>query len=234
MTYPLVAQLGIEIPVAVVGQNPEGTWLQICCVNGESVWVEKAQIDVVNDTMGVPLVIADQPPMPTATSTPTQTPTITPTPTATPYPFEVSWGPLYFPTNNLPVQIWVKIEGPNGEPLSGYYVDVFWRNRDDQSGFVGRDTTDVERPSADEYQYSVPAGTASGNRVEYNYKYEYYPPDPLVEFPYSNLTRLDTIDGYWKIYVVDAEGNQLSDPIEFNTLKGNNNREIYVAWKLQR
>ena len=170
--YPLAAQLGPDVPVAIVGQNPEGTWFQICCVNGDSVWVAKNHVEAVNDTRNVVLVLSNEPPAPTATSTPTETPTITPTPTATPYPFQVSWGPLYFPTNNELLSIWTKVSGPGGEPLSGYHVKVQFRNREDGSTFEDRPNTKGEQPSSDRYDFNVPPGTASGNRVEYNYKYE--------------------------------------------------------------
>lgn len=230
--YPLVAQLGPDIPVAVVGQNPQGTWFQICCVNGESVWVAKTSIQAVNDTTDVTLVLPNPPPAPTMTSTPSPTPTITPTPTVTPYPFQVSWGPLYFPTNNELLSIWAKIAGPAGEPLAGYYLQVEFRNREDGSSFQDRPNTKGEQPSTDDYQFNVPPGTASGNRVEYNYKYEFIAPDPAAEDPATTETRLTLIDGYWRMYVVDGAGRQLSDAVEFNTLLGNNNREVYVAWTL--
>lgn len=232
--YPLVAQLGPDIPVAIVGQNPEGTWFQICCVNGESVWVAKTHVEAVNDASGVAPVLSSAPPAPTLTPTPSPTPTITPTPTATPYPFQVSWGPLFFPTNNELLSIWAKIEGPAGEPLSGYYLQVEFRNREDGSSFEDRPNTKGEEPSSDRYQFNVPAGDASGNRVEYNYKYEFLAPDPAVDNPATTETRLTLIDGYWRMYVVDGSGRQLSDAIEFNTLLGNNNREVYVAWRLAR
>ena len=230
--YPLVAQLGPEVPVAIVGQSPEGTWFQICCVNGDSVWVAKNHVETVNDTQNVVLVLSNDAPEPTATSTPTETPTITPTPTATPYPAQVSWGPLYFPTNNELLSIWTKIAGPEGEPLSGYYVKAQFRNREDGSSFEDRPNTKGEQPSSDRFDFNVPPGTASGNRVEYNYKYEFIAPDPAIENPATTDTRLTEIDGYWRIYVVDRTGQQLSDAIEFNTLLGNNNREVYVAWTL--
>ena len=230
--FPLVAQLGPDIPVAIVGQNPAGTWYQICCVNGESVWVAKAHVDTLNDTSGVPPVLGSTPPPPTMTYTPTPTPSITPTPTPTPYPASVSWGPLYFPTNNELLSIWVKVAGPGGEPLSGYYLHVEFRNREDNSAFEQRPNTRGEQPSSDRYEYNVPPGDASGNRVEYNYKYEFIAPDPAAENPATTETRLTLIDGYWRIYLMDGEGQQVSDAIEFNTLLGNNNREVYVAWTL--
>ena len=42
------------------------------------------------------------------------------------------------------------------------------------------------------------------------------------------------MDGYWKIYVVDGAGQQLSNAIEFNTLAGNTNREVFVSWSLNQ
>jgi hypothetical protein len=228
--YPLVAQLGPNIPVSIVGQNPEGTWFQLCCVNGTSVWVAKTHVETYNDTAGVTLVLAGAAPTATPTATPTLTPTITPTPTATPYPFQVLEGPLYFPTSNELLTIWVKVVAPGGEPLPGYFLKVEFRNRTDGSTFEGRPNTKGEAPSSDRLEYNVPPGPASGNRVQFNYKFEFLPPDPKAEDPLSTLTRASVIDGYWRIYLMDGSGTQLSNAIEFNTLAGNTNREVYVAW----
>jgi len=233
VAYPLVAQLGPGIPVAVVGRNPEGAWLQICCVNGDSVWVAQSHVQVINDASGAILVLSDSPPTATITSTPTETPTITPTPTATPYPFQVSEGPLFFPTNNELFSIWASISAPGpdgGVPLAGYYVRVQFRDRDDRATFDDRPNTKGERPSTDRWEYSVPPGTASGNRVRFNYKFEFIAPDPKEEDPFTTETRLTLIDGFWRMYVVDGNGTQLSAPVEFNTLLGNNNREIFIGW----
>lgn len=231
--YPLVAQLGPNIPVAITGQNPEGTWYEICCVNGGAVWVAKAHVQTVNDASQVLLVLAGAAPTATPTATATATPTITPTPTATAYPFSVVQGPLYFPSGNEMLTIWAKVSAGGGSvPLPGYYVKVLFRNRTDGSSFESRPNTRGEAPSADTFEWNVPPGPASGNRVEFNYKFEFLPPDPKAEDPRSTLTRASLMDGYWRIYVMDGSGQQLSDAIEFNTLAGNINREVYVAWSL--
>lgn len=229
--YPLVAQLGPNIPVSIVGQNPEGTWFEICCVNGGSVWVAKAHVQAINDTTEVALVISGPPPTATPTGTPTETPTITPTPTPTPYSFQVAEGPLYFPTSNEQLTIWAKIfDGASGAPLPGYRVKVLFRNRTDGSSFEDRPNTRGDTPSTDFFEYNVPPGPGSGNRVQFNFKFEFLPPDPRADDPNSTLTRASVIDGYWQIYVVDPGGIQVSDAIEFNTLAGNINREVFVAW----
>ncbi len=231
--FPLVAQLGPGIPIAIVGRNPEGDWYQICCVNGNSVWVARTHVDVFNDAANAVLVLSDAPPTPTVTSTPTETPTITPTPTATAYPFQVSEGPQFFPTNNELFTIWASIAAPSPEgeiPLPGYFLKVQFRNRDDRATFDDRPNTKGEQPSSDRFGYNVPPGTASGNRVRYNYKFEFFPPDPKVKDPNTLDTRLNVIDGFWRVYVVDGAGVQVSTAIEFSTLLGNNNREVYIGW----
>ena len=233
--YPLVAQLGPNIPVAITGQNPEGTWYEICCVNGGPVWVAQAHVQTVNDASQALLIVSGPSPTATPTGTATSTPTITPTPTATPYGFQVIEGPIYFPSGNEMLTIWAKITAGGGSvPLPGYYVKVLFRNRTDGSSFESRPNTRGEAPSTDTFEYNVPPGPASGNRVQFNYKFEFLPPDPKAEDPKSTLTRASLMDGYWRIFVVDGAGNQLSDIIEFNTLAGNTNREIYVAWSLNQ
>lgn len=233
--YPLVAQLGPNIPVAITGQNPEGTWYEICCVNGGAVWVAKAHVQTVNDASQVMLVLSGPAPTPTPTGTATETPTVTATPTATPYPFQVIEGPIFFPTGNEMLTIWAKISAGGGSvPLSGYFVKVQYRNRADGSSFEDRPNTRGEAPSGDTFEYNVPPGPASGNRVQFNYKFEFLPPDPKASDPDTTQTRGSLLVGYWRIFVVDGAGNQLSDAIEIDMAAGNTNREIYVAWSLSQ
>jgi hypothetical protein len=223
--YPLVAQLGPNIPIAIISRNPQGTWYEICCVNGYSVWVAASHVRVVNDPGGAPLVVAQGPPAPTASFTPTWTPTVTPTPTSTPFPFERGIGPQFFPTDNQFLTIWVKLfigQLPTEEPAAGYCVDVKFEGFD-------RPNTNVDRQSTDVFEYSAPPG--AGNRVQYNYKYEYTPPDPKAENPSTTETRLTELGtGTWTVYVTDCAGRQLSDAVTFTTAPSNPNREVYIGW----
>ncbi|MEZ4708036.1 MAG: hypothetical protein R3A44_12560 [Caldilineaceae bacterium] len=63
--YPLVAQLGPELPITVVGRNEPNTWLQICCVSGAPVWIATNSVALVNSIAEVPVVQAQPPPPPT-------------------------------------------------------------------------------------------------------------------------------------------------------------------------
>ncbi len=112
------------------------------------------------------------------------------------------------------------------EPAAGYCVAFFFQ------GFDRPATNDV-RPSRDSFEFSAPPG--AGNRVSYNFKYEYTPPDPKAIDPNSTQTRADLLGtGAWTTYVTDCAGRQLSDVVTFTTAPTNPNREVYVGWIRRR
>lgn len=226
--YPLVAQLAQDIPVTVVGRNTLSDWLQICCVNGESVWVAASHVRVVNDISQVALLSAEPAPTPTWTPTPTETPTATPYV----YPFERAIGPQFFPTQNEFLTIWVYLfvgepfDNLPDDPAAGYFLEVQFQGFD-------RPNTNVELPSFDYFTLSSPPG--AGNSVLYNYKYEYQPFNP-PRASYPSATATPTLltllgSGQWTVWVKDGAGNRLSEPVSFNTDPFNPNREIYIGWR---
>jgi hypothetical protein len=203
----------------------DGAWLQICCISGQTVWVASQHVTIRNDIAGIPVGAAEPPPPPTATPVPSETPSPTPTPTATAYPFERSIGPQFFPTSNAYLTIWAKLYAgvpPNEDPLPGYYLTVKFEGFDRPNAIGDVASTDV-------FEYSAPPG--SGNRVAYNYKYEYRPPDPKTLDPNSDATPLQLMGtGTWSVFVSDGLGNQLSDEVTFTSAPSNPNREIYLGW----
>ncbi|MCX6046098.1 MAG: SH3 domain-containing protein [Chloroflexi bacterium] len=230
--YPLVYQLGPNIPIPLVGRNQEGTWWQLCCVSGATVWVAATHVQVHNSPEAVQVVAANPPPPPTPTIPPPPTGTATPTPTATLYPFERAKGPEFYSTNNEYLVIWAKlyVGAPGGAenleaPAPGYFLKVNFE------GF-NRPNTSTERASADEFDITAKgASSGAGNRVKYNYKYEYRPPDPEAGDTNGQRTRLQLLGtGTWTVYVVDGAGNQLSAPVTFTTAPDNDRREVYIAW----
>jgi hypothetical protein len=244
--FPLVAQLGPEIPIAITGQTPDGVWYQVCCVNGAAVWVAAAHVQTHNSPEAVALVVGGTPPSPTPTLLPTPTGTPTFTPTATPFPFIRSIGPQFFTTENKFLIIWVKLhigsvkvlancpdptrpeEIPAGResPAMGYYLRVLFQDFD-------RPGTNGVQVSSEKFECSAPRGF--GNRFEYNLKYEYVPPDPAtlgIPAPTPTPSQEQLLGtGTWKVFVVDGAGNRLSDIVEFTTQPTNPNREVYIAWE---
>ncbi len=229
VNYPLIAQLGPDIPVALVGRNPQGTWLQICCINGADVWVASQHVLIFNDVSQLPLVNAAPPP------TPTETATATATATATPYqyPFELARGPEFTPTNNAFLSIWVKLFVGNWNadevPAEGYFLEVEFEGFDRPSRYG-------EEPSRDTFELTASPG--AGNRQQYNLKYEYHPYNPdRASYPSATATptALELIGtGTWTVWVKDGAGNQLSEKVSFTTAPFNSNREVYIAWQRVR
>jgi hypothetical protein len=202
--------------------------------------VAKTSVATVNDASGTALVAADAPPTPTETGTPTMTPTVTATPTPTPYPFERIIGPQFFPTNNEFLTIWTKLDiglppgganVPEADPAQGYFLEVLFEG-------VDRPQTNVVEPSYDRFEWSAPPG--AGNRVEYNYKYEFTPPNPDdlercqqlgTPPPECSDKKILIGEGTYTVFVVDGLGNQLSDAVTFDTRANNPNREVYIGWR---
>jgi len=225
--YPLIAQLGPRIPIAIIGQNPEGTWYQICCVNGNPAWVTAAHVVVNNDPSGAPLNLGDPVPPPTPTPPFTETPTVTPTPTATILPFERRGDPQFFPTSNEFLSIWVKLyvgAPPNEDPADGYFLKVLFND-------VERAATNTSGLPVSQGEFSTVGGPGSSfANLKFNLKYEYLPPDPKTIG--STETRAQLLGtGTWKMWIVDGAGNQLSEIIEFTTQPTHLNREVYMAWE---
>lgn len=54
--YPLVAQLGPRIPIAMIWEIRKAPGYQLCCVNGSTVWVTAAHVVINNDPSGAQLL----------------------------------------------------------------------------------------------------------------------------------------------------------------------------------
>lgn len=237
--YPLVAQLGPSVPVPIVGQNTTGDWYQVCCLEGQSVWVSAGSVLVGNDAQGAPLVVTGPAPTPTDTGTPTPTGTPTFTPTSTPNPFYIWRGPEFSPTNNPFLSIWVLLTGgsPEGPPLAGYRMEAEFRPAN-----ATAEANTFDRPNTLGQVYST--NTVEWNRFpeaegarQFNYKYEYKPPTPQPVgpgFPVPTETVVPPLEaigtGTWRVWMVDGDGTRVTDTVEFQTSPGNQNREVWIHW----
>ena len=240
--FPTVGQLGPSVPVAIVGQNPQGTWYQLCCVNGQPVWIAANNVLIGNNPSHVDLKLAETPPTPTQTGTPTPTFTPTFTPTPTRYPFQIVAGPEFAPTFNPFLRIWIKLTvgDANGPPLEGYFVRAEFQAQNSQEIF-DRQNTNGDNPSNNFCEWNWVEGVKG--RRPFNYKYEYkgatptpIPVAPGVPTPAPTLSPEQALGyGTWWIWVVDGNGQQLSDKVEIQTNGSNINnlgyyRDTWIHW----
>ena len=186
----------------IVGANDEGTWWQICCIEGGGDgWVRADLIEIIGQLDEVAVLdIATPVPTPIPTDTP-----IPPTPTPAPL-FYRGIGPIFMPTNNPWVTIWGKVFGGVGD---GYPVPG-WRMQVKKDGVI----VATSEPSSSNYEFSAPAGTQFGNRVTYNTKLEIQNPG-IAD---------------WEVYIIDAGGTIQSPVVGFTTNPANPNREIFVGF----
>ncbi len=207
VAYPIVGQVRQDERYDIIGRNEAFTWWQICCVNGQQVWITTQLTAPGGPADSVPIIFPpDLPPTPFPTATPLDTPV--PSPTPGPFrPVQLAEGPELWQTTNPWLTIWLKTfvgQPPLSAPIANLRLKVL------------RNGVDVSQPGLTSgfFQFSAPTvlGEPIGNRREYNLKYEYLP---------------DAGDAQWAIIVTDANGTELSMPVTFETRGG---QEVYVSF----
>jgi len=207
VAYPIVGQVRQDERYDIIGRNEAFTWWQICCVNGQQVWITTQLTAPGGPADSVPIIFPpDLPPTPFPTATPVDTPV--PSPTPGPFrPVQLAEGPELWATTNSWLTIWLKTfvgQPPLTAPIANLRLKVL------------RNGSDVSQPGLTSgfFQFSAPTvlGEPIGNRREYNLKYEYLP---------------DAGDAQWTIIVTDANGMELSMPVTFETRGG---QEVYVSY----
>jgi hypothetical protein len=143
MDYPVVNVMRVGDELTITGRNPEGTWWQVCCVSGRTLWVSAKVVITTGDVQGVEIVadIPTPPPSPTPTPLPPEdTPTLqpaspspeapdtpTPPPSDTPTPEPASPTPLPTETPTSEPTATPLVVGPRPGPN-------YWDVRLDQLG----------------------------------------------------------------------------------------------------
>jgi len=200
LVFPVIGSVRQGETYNVTGVNPSGTWWRICCLSGEKEgWVRSDLVSISGDLNTIPVIV-----IPTPTPRPTATPTPIP-PTPTPgLLFYRGIGPIFMPTNNDWLTLWVKVYGGTGE---GYPIPG-WRLEAKRNGVV----VGVSEPSLPVFMWSAPPGY--GNRVQYNLKMEIYNPG----------------EADWEVYLIDTGGVRRSPIVNFTTSIVNPNKEIYIGF----
>ncbi len=199
LVFPVIGSVSQGETYDVTGTNATGAWWRICCLEEKEGWVRSDLVEISGNLNDIPVVT-----IPTPTPRPTATPTPIP-PTPTPgLLFYRGIGPIFMPTNNDWLTLWVKVYGGTGE---GYPIPG-WRLEAKRNGAV----VAISDPSLPTFHWSAPPGY--GDRVLYNLKLEI-----------SNPGEAD-----WEVYLVDAGGVRRSPVVNFTTSIVNPNREIYIGF----
>lgn len=205
IAYPIIGQVRQGDLLTLIGRNELGTWWQVCCVGGREGWISAQLVSPQGATGQIAVVPA--PNLPPPTNTPV------PTPTPRPYrPFDIGDGPQFFASSNPWLTIWVKTFGghePDFYPIPGYRLRVLRNGVDVSKQDTTKNVFELSAPLIPEHP------EAYGNRRQYNLKYEYMP---------------EAGDAQWKIYLMDANGVQVSPEVTFETERNGLLREVYVGF----
>lgn len=211
----------------IIAKNQAGDWWQICCVNGEPVWVLN-QLARVENTTNVPVAVniaapaapvaaAPAPAQPAAPA-PAE-PTATPAPAAPPADnpcagiggdgckFKVRGGPSFAPNGGSELKLTLAfihsgIDG--GQPQGSYFVVLL------------KDGQNVGVPdSVRSFDPSV--GMRSGPSGQYNYEYK------------VTLDKINgSVAGNYTIWVLDGNGERDSQNFNFTVPEGQG--EVWIQF----
>lgn len=210
----------------IIGKNQQGDWWQVCCVNGQQVWVfgqlataaNAEAVPVVTDLPARPVAQAPTlapPPQPQEQPTPTPEPQVEapPPPSGDPCAniggdgckFRVSGSPAFAPNGGteLKLQLMFKHSGDGNRPQGSYFVAMF---KDGQKLPI----SDGTRSLVDVRQ--------QGRLGEYNYEYKV----GLGDIPGNNVA------GHYVLYVLDGNGERDSQDVSITVPDGEG--EVWIEF----
>ena len=193
--YAEAGQVATGSELELISSNAAGDWYEVCCVDGQNVWIVARLVEVTGDA-GLIQVAQNIPAPPTATVAPTRPPVVVqppapvqptqpPAPTAPPqatYPFRKEEGGQEINTN----------------PIVTFFGALFNASRDLTNPVSDGYKLVVTGPQNDEKPFTTPFQFGPFGSFIYNAKVEF----PLVE-------------GTYQAYVADAGGNRASESWEF-------------------
>lgn len=201
--YPLVGSVPRGTELEIVARNRAGDWWQVCCVNGQTVWIV-ARLVTARNADGVPEA-ANVPPPPAPRP-------VAPRPTPTPPPPAPPPAPAY---------AFAKADGPPPRTSTNPWVTFFGLlYTPDLKGAVGDHKLRVESPAGVFEGRCEPAVLFGGG------------PDESSKFIFNCKTEVPGAPtGSYRVYPVDMGGNQVGEAYTFN-VQGEV-REFFPRWRKQ-
>lgn len=204
--YPEAGQVATGSELDILASNAAGDWFQVCCVNGQNVWIVARLVEVTGDPALI-AVAQNIPAPPTATPVPTRPPVVQPPPQPTQPP-----APTAPPA---PAYLFDKEESSqrtNTNPVITFFGALFDRNRD------------LTNPIGDPYKMVVTG--PQGGETPFTRPFQF---GDFGQFIYNAKVELPAVDGVYQVYVADAGGNRVSESWEY-TVSGEM-RTFFPRWK---
>lgn len=208
--YPEAGQVATGTELDIVASNAAGDWFEVCCVDGQSVWIVARLVEVTGDA-GLIQVAQNIPAPPTATPVPTRPPVaVQPPPQPTQPP-----APTAPPAPTFP---FVKWESPAPRPSTNPWVTFYgllWNQ--DLLSAVGEHKLVVQGAGSAEVVCSPDLLWGGG-------------PDDASKFIYTCKAEIPGgPQGVYRVFPTDMAGNQVGEAYEI-TAQGDM-REFFPRWR---
>lgn len=202
--YAQVGSVARGTELEIVGRNAAGDWWQVCCVNGQQVWIV-ARLVTARDADAVPVAAN----IPTPPPQPTRPPAPRPAPTQPPAPQPTA----------APAYAFAKRDGPAPRPSTNQWASFFGLlYTSDLLGAVGNHKLRVEAPSGVFEGTCEPAVLFGGG------------PDEDSKFIFNCKVEVPGApSGAYRVYPVDLNGNQVGEAYSI-TVDGQL-REFFPRWR---
>ena len=229
--YGLAGSVEANQTLDIQGKNAAGDWWQVCCANGQTVWIfgqlgraEGAENVAVAADIPTPPPVAVAPTQPAVAAVPTQPPAAAPAPTeappAAPPPaadacagiggdgckFKVREGPKFAPNggNEIKLQLFFIHSGVDGgQPQGSYFVVL---------------TKDGQKLPISDGVRSLANSSNQGTLGKYNYEYKI----GIDQIPGN------TVAGNYTMHVLDGNGERDSQDFGFSIPDGQG--EVWLTW----
>ena len=211
--YGEAGQVATGTELEIISSNAAGDWYEVCCVNGQNVWIVARLVEVTGDPALIQ-VAQNIPAPPTATVAPTRPPVVVqppapaqptqpPAPTAPPapaYPFS-----KFFLETRL-----------NSNPYVSVFGGLYDHNETLTNPITGFELV-VQSPSGESQKRSFGPVFERGDA---GYPSEFFY-NAKIEFPAS--------EGIYRAWVEDPGGNRVSDVVDLSV--SGETRTFLVRWK---
>ncbi|MEI2689805.1 MAG: SH3 domain-containing protein [Anaerolineae bacterium] len=211
--YAEAGQVATGTELEIVSSNAAGDWYEVCCVDGQNVWVVARLVEVTGDA-GLIQVASNIPAPPTATPAPTRPPVVVqppaqptqpPAPTAPPAPT------FRFAKRSMEPR-------PNTNPLVSVFGGLYNAALDLNSPVTGYKLV-VQAPSGQQHEMEFGPAFLRGDAG--------YP----SEFLFNAKIEIPLSEGTFRAWVADPGGNQVSEAYDLPV--AGETRTFIVRWQEQ-
>ena len=211
--YAEAGQVATGTELDIISSNAAGDWYEVCCVNGQNVWVVARLVEVTGDPALIQ-VAQNIPAPPTATPVPTRPPAVVQPPAQPTQPPAPTAPPA-------PTFRFVK-RSMDPRPNSNSIVTVF--------GGLYNSVEDLSQPVTG---YKLVVQAPSGEQKEQEFGPAFLRGDPgyASEFLYNAKIEFAANEGTYQAWVADPGGNRVAEAWDLPV--AGETRTFLVRWKEQ-